>query len=436
MQNELKDLIDRYFKDIVETSESGDTSNAQNNNSNTTFNNNIQNITARCSETDSNEISSTLAHPTSQESQNINTLGHNSSNNVSGGNIQEITEIFIPIGHTGINVMETTDTSLEHTTSIGILQNININTLQQRLQDNVPDNNNPQETHENIPIQQTIINVMNDTAFTPQNIPSIENIPIINPQINIMADNTTTPEDLTSVQHPRPNIVTQMTQTTPTPNTLTAEKNTNSRTGKHSNTKKKNQTTEPQNNTQKPQKIITVQNRKRTKVPYTPYEITITERDRVNCTISQETFFSSAQQPRIGRGQNTTPICRIREIEELTSDEIDLYIGHLNDKFRQCKNTKVLILNVDFYIMALRYIVQEEDEFNAAPFATPNDDMTQYGELVEKRPLLEPYNKQNEIRYTTLVESFPTADDFKNFQKVCCNIITHTNIYIFPTILT
>ena len=40
--------------------------------------------------------------------------------------------------------------------------------------------------------------------------------------------------------------------------------------------------------------------------------------------------------------------------------------------------------------MALRYIVQEEDEFNAA---TPNDDMTQYGELVEKRPLLEPYNK-------------------------------------------
>jgi hypothetical protein len=86
--------------------------------------------------------------------------------------------------------------------------------------------------------------------------------------------------------------------------------------------------------------------------------------------------------------------------------------------------------------MALRYIVQEEDEFNAAPFATPNDDMTQYGELVEKRPLLEPYNKQNEIRYTTLVESFPTADDFKNFQKVCCNIITHTNIYIFPTILT
>ena len=226
-----------------------------------------------------------------------------------------------------------------------------------------------------------------------------------------MADNTSTPEDLTSVQHPRPNIVTQMTQTTPLPKTLTTKTNTNSTTGKHSNTKKKNQTTDPQNNTQKPQNKITVQNRKRTKVPYTPYEITITERDRVNCTISKETFFSSAEQPRIGRGQNTTPICRIREIEELTSDEIDLYINHLNDKIRQCKNKDVIILNVDFYIMALRYIVQEEDEFNAAPFATPNDDFTQYGELVEKRPLLEPYNKQN----TTLVESFPTADDFKNF---------------------
>jgi hypothetical protein len=313
---------------------------------------------------------------------------------------------------------------------------MNINTLQQRLQDNVPDNNNPQETHEIIPIQQTIINVMNDTVSSPQNITSIEIIPIINPQISIMADNAPTPKDLTSVQHSRPNIVTQMTQTTPLPKTLTTQTNTNSRTGKHSNTTKKNQTTEPQNNTQKPQNKITVQNRKRTKVPYTPYEITITERDRVNCQISQETIFSSAQQPRIGRGQNTTPICRIREIEELTSDEIDLYINHLNDKFRQCKNTNVLILNVDFYIMALRYIVQEEDEFNAAPFATPNDDMTQYGELVEKRPLLEPYNKQNEIRYTTLVESFPTADDFKNFQKVCCNIITHTNIYISPTILT
>ena len=75
MQNELKDLIDRYFQNIVETSESGDTSNAQNKNTNTTLNNNIQNITARCSETDSNEISSTLAHPTSQESQDINTLG-------------------------------------------------------------------------------------------------------------------------------------------------------------------------------------------------------------------------------------------------------------------------------------------------------------------------------------------------------------------------
>ena len=88
----------------------------------------------------------------------------------------------------------------------------------------------------------------------------------------------------------------------------------------------------------------------------------------------------------------------------------------------------MIILNVDFYIMTLKYVVQEEDEFNAAPFTKPVDKMTQYGELVEKRPLLDPYIKQNEIRYTTLVEFFPDKDDFKNFQKVCYKIITHTNI--------
>ena len=114
-----------------------------------------------------------------------------------------------------------------------------------------------------------------------------------------MADNTSAPEHSTSVQHLRPNSVTQMSQTTPLPITLTTKTNTNSRTGTQSNTKTKNQTTEPQNNTPKSQNRITVQNRKRTKVPYMPYEITITLRDRVNCTISKETFFGSAEQPRI-----------------------------------------------------------------------------------------------------------------------------------------
>ena len=103
MQSNLRDLFDRYFQDIVETSESGDKSTAQNNNSNTTLNNNIQNITASCSETDSNENSSTLTHPTTQETQNINTLGQDLSNNVSDGNIEEITDVLIPIEHTVIN---------------------------------------------------------------------------------------------------------------------------------------------------------------------------------------------------------------------------------------------------------------------------------------------------------------------------------------------
>ena len=116
--------------------------------------------------------------------------------------------------------MEDTDTSLQDTKSIDILQNMNIKTLQQRLQNNVPDNNNPQETNEIIPIQQTEIYVMNDTVSSPQNTTSIGIIPIINPQINIMADNTSTPENSTSVQHPGPNSVTQMSQTTPLPITF------------------------------------------------------------------------------------------------------------------------------------------------------------------------------------------------------------------------
>ena len=81
------------------------------------------------------------------------------------GNIQQITDVIISIEHTVINVMEDTDTSLQDTTSIGIIQNMNINTLQQRLQNNVPDNNNPQETNEIIPIEQTEINVMNNTVL-------------------------------------------------------------------------------------------------------------------------------------------------------------------------------------------------------------------------------------------------------------------------------
>ena len=206
-----------------------------------------------------------------------------------------------------------------------------------------------------------------------------------------------------------------MSLTTPVPILLTTKTNTISRAGKHSNTQKKNQTSERQNNTPKPQKKITVQNRKRTKVPYTPYEITITERDRVNCTISKEAVFSSAEQPRIGRGQNTIPIRRIREMNELTSDEVDLYRNHSNDKIRPCKNTDVIILNVDFYIMALRYIVQEEDELNAAPFATPNDDITQYGELVEK--YLNHTNSRMKLDIQHLLKSFQPQMILKTFKR-------------------
>ena len=53
------------------------------------------------------------------------------------------------------------------------------------------------------------------------------------------------------------------------------------------------------------------------------------------------------------------------------SDEIDLHIDHLNNKHKLAKITDVIILNVHFYIVALRYVVQEDDEFNAPHFQQP-----------------------------------------------------------------
>jgi hypothetical protein len=156
---------------------------------------------------------------------------------------------------------------------------------------------------------------------------------------------------------------------------------------------------------------------RQTKTRFTPYNITITLRNRNTCTIPVTTFFSSASQPRIGRGQNLTKIAKIRTDEQLVSDEIDLYIDHLNNKHKLAKITDVIILNVDFYIMALRYVVQEDDEFNAPQFQQPTG-TEEFGELIPKYPLMKPYDEENEIRCTTVIGHFPKKEDFKNFQKV------------------
>ena len=113
--------------------------------------------------------------------------------------------------------MEDTITSLEDATSIGIIHNININTLQQNSPSNVPDNNNSQETNEIIPIVQTEIHVMENTVTSPQNTTSIGIILILNSQINMMADNTSPPKSSRTLQHLTPNSVTQISQTTTLP---------------------------------------------------------------------------------------------------------------------------------------------------------------------------------------------------------------------------
>ena len=78
------------------------------------------------------------------------------------------------------------------------------------------------------------------------------------------------------------------------------------------------------------------------------------------------------------------------------------------------KITDVIILNLDFYITALRYVVQEADEFNAPQFQKPTG-TTVFGELTQKCPLIKPYNEQNEIRCTNVIGHFPGKENFKNF---------------------
>ena len=81
---------------------------------------------------------------------------------------------------------------------------------------------------------------------------------------------------------------------------------------------------------------------RQSKIKWTPYNKTITIRNRNTCTIPVTTFFSSASQPRVGRGQNLIKIAKVRTDEELLSDEIDLYISHLNNKHKLAKITDVI----------------------------------------------------------------------------------------------
>ena len=40
----------------------------------------------------------------------------------------------------------------------------------------------------------------------------------------------------------------------------------------------------------------------------------------------------------------------------------------------------------------MRYVIQENDEFNAPEFERPKNDFVQHGELIDRHPLMEPYN--------------------------------------------
>ena len=66
--------------------------------------------------------------------------------------------------------------------------------------------------------------------------------------------------------------------------------------------------------------------------------------------------------------------------------------------------------------MALRYVVQEADEFNALQFQKPTG-ITEFGELIQKYPLMKPYDEQNEIRCTNVIGHFPKKENFNFFKR-------------------
>ena len=65
---------------------------------------------------------------------------------------------------------------------------------------------------------------------------------------------------------------------------------------------------------------------------------------------------------------------------------------------------------------SLRYVVQEDDEFNAPQFQQPMG-TEEFGELISKYPLMKVYDEENEIRCTTVIGHFPKKEDFKFFSK-------------------
>jgi hypothetical protein len=165
---------------------------------------------------------------------------------------------------------------------------------------------------------------------------------------------------------------------------------------------------------------------RRRKASYPKAIIQAKLRDRENCIIPQDTFFSCADRRVITRGTNNERILTVRKTiheDQLETNEIDVYINNLNSINKSKKMNDVIIFNTDFFTMALRH-VETKEATTSEKFAMPHpkDVHTMIGELVERLPLIIPYNEDNETRCREICGHLPLKEDYKNFKKVHCSI--------------
>ena len=80
----------------------------------------------------------------------------------------------------------------------------------------------------------------------------------------------------------------------------------------------------------------------------------------------------------------------------------------------------------------MRYVIQENDEFNAPEFESLKSDYVQFGELIEKYPLMEPYNTGQDKRCREFVSH--TRMILKIFKRYDMTIMKLLHIIIHKTV--
>ena len=80
----------------------------------------------------------------------------------------------------------------------------------------------------------------------------------------------------------------------------------------------------------------------------------------------------------------------------------------------------------------MRYVIQENDEFNAPEFERPKNDFVQHGELIDRHPLMKPYNIGQDKRCREFVSH--TGMILKIFKRYDMTIMKLLHIIIHKTV--